>query len=66
MDNTKELCNKMKSSNIISNGNIGLNKGITHKEINLLGEWKVDLTYIKSNSDGGFPAGFNSMEVGRN
>jgi len=30
---------------------------------NLHFKWKVDLTYIKSNSDGGFPAGFNSTEA---
>jgi len=39
----------MKSSNIISKGNGGIYKEIIHKEINLLGEWKVDIIYIMRN-----------------
>jgi len=52
---------------IISNGNEGV--FIDDKIGKYLGkhfQWKVDITYIKLNSDGGFPAGFNSVEVGRN
>ena len=56
----------MKSSNIISIGNESISKGFTHNNLNQEFLWKVGLTYIKSNSDGGFPAGCNSVEVGRN
>ena len=42
------------------------NKEFTYNKTPLLFQWKVDLNNIKSNSDGGFPVGFNSMEVGRN
>ena len=34
-------------------------------QIRMLNEQKFIKLYIKSNSDGGFPAGFNSVEVGR-
>jgi len=56
----------MKSSKIISIGNRGISKEIQREETKQGFQWKVGLTYIKSNSDGGFPVGFNSMEVGRN
>jgi len=55
----------MKNSKIISNGNQGFLCVDTQENLNQMCQWKVRLTYIKSNSDGGFPVGCNSMEVGR-
>ena len=53
----------MKSNKIISMRNEGIYQGIAHNKFEQEFQWKVDIIYIKSNSDGGFPAGFNSTEA---
>ena len=54
----------MKSSQINSIGNEGLlqtTKPLSFRQHGF--QWNVGLIYIKSNSDGGLPAGFNSTEA---